>query len=195
MKYSALLLISALSTFGCVKAEPNSNGPNPVVTEPSAPITPASGGSCSEAANCSSSEFCASESMGCSEVSGTCEARPEICTQQFQPVCGCDGATYSDRCAASASGVSIATAGACEAKAPTTCGGIAGIVCPDGLQCVDDPNDSCDPKNHGSDCGGICTDAPQPSASKCEPVRCEMYCEHGWKRDKAGCEICSCQQR
>lgn len=41
---------------------------------------------------------------------------------------------------------------------PTTprCGGIAGIQCPGAGQCVDDPNDSCDPQNGGADCGGVC---------------------------------------
>jgi hypothetical protein len=36
------------------------------------------------------------------------------------------------------------------------CGGIAGIRCPAGQICVDNPNDSCDPNNGGADCGGIC---------------------------------------
>ena len=38
----------------------------------------------------------------------------------------------------------------------TFCGGIAGISCPDRLECVDDPNDDCDPAAGGADCGGIC---------------------------------------
>jgi hypothetical protein len=37
-----------------------------------------------------------------------------------------------------------------------SCGGIAGIKCPGGGKCVDDPADSCDPKAGGADCGGIC---------------------------------------
>lgn len=36
------------------------------------------------------------------------------------------------------------------------CGGIAGFPCPDGMECTDDPTDSCDPNNGGADCGGIC---------------------------------------
>ncbi len=36
------------------------------------------------------------------------------------------------------------------------CGGIAGITCPDGLTCVDDPTDACDPDCGGADCGGVC---------------------------------------
>ncbi len=45
------------------------------------------------------------------------------------------------------------------------CGGIAGLACPDGMQCVDDPDDSCDPENGGADCGGICTGTPTSSVS------------------------------
>lgn len=36
------------------------------------------------------------------------------------------------------------------------CGGIAGFPCPDGLQCVDDPADDCNPAKGGADCPGIC---------------------------------------
>lgn len=45
------------------------------------------------------------------------------------------------------------------------CGGIAAFPCPDGMQCVDDPDDSCDPKNGGADCGGICTGTATSSVS------------------------------
>ena len=46
---------------------------------------------------------------------------------------------------------------------PIACGGFAGIECPDGLTCVDDPNDDCDPDNGGADCGGIC----EPAVTYC----------------------------
>jgi hypothetical protein len=36
------------------------------------------------------------------------------------------------------------------------CGGFTGAQCPKGLECFDYPNDGCDPKNGGADCGGIC---------------------------------------
>jgi hypothetical protein len=48
------------------------------------------------------------------------------------------------------------------------CGGIAGIRCPAGQNCVDDPTDSCDPAHGGADCGGICVPANDP----CSAVRC-----------------------
>jgi len=45
----------------------------------------------------------------------------------------------------------------CGAKvAPASCGGFAGLLCPDGLECVDDPDDGCDPGAGGADCPGIC---------------------------------------
>lgn len=37
------------------------------------------------------------------------------------------------------------------------CGGIAGFPCPDGMTCVDNPADDCDPKKGGADCPGMCT--------------------------------------
>lgn len=41
------------------------------------------------------------------------------------------------------------------------CGGFAGFSCPDPRQvCVDRPNDSCDPKNGGADCAGVCVWPP-----------------------------------
>ena len=36
------------------------------------------------------------------------------------------------------------------------CGGLAGIQCPFGFSCMDDPSDTCDPKQGGADCGGMC---------------------------------------
>ena len=36
------------------------------------------------------------------------------------------------------------------------CGGFAGIRCPEGFTCVDNPCDDCNPKTGGADCGGLC---------------------------------------
>ncbi len=36
------------------------------------------------------------------------------------------------------------------------CGGIAAFPCPEGMKCVDDPTDDCDPTKGGADCAGIC---------------------------------------
>ncbi|CAF3449490.1 hypothetical protein SNK03_002421 [Fusarium graminearum] len=46
--------------------------------------------------------------------------------------------------------------GICAPKKPQSCGGFAGLSCPKGLYCYDDPKDECDPKKGGADCPGIC---------------------------------------
>ncbi|KAK1966850.1 hypothetical protein LY78DRAFT_656912 [Colletotrichum sublineola] len=39
---------------------------------------------------------------------------------------------------------------------PIMCSGIAGIPCPTGKICVDDPRDDCNPLKGGRDCAGLC---------------------------------------
>ena len=60
-----------------------------------------------------------------------------------------------------------------------TCGGFAGLLCPDGYSCVDDPSDRCDPDNGGADCPGICKqDKGKPVGEACNQVTCHAgdYC-------------------
>jgi hypothetical protein len=90
------------------------------------------------------------------DAQGTCKTKPTICTREFRPVCGCDGKTYGNACTAAAAGVSVENEGECRKPEPQACGGIAGIRCPQGQTCVDDPTDSCDPERGGADCPGIC---------------------------------------
>ena len=69
---------------------------------------------------CAADEYCAYELGQCPEdvadLQGKCAKKPEICTEDFTPVCGCDGNTYSNACKAAAAGVSVKQEGECPAK-------------------------------------------------------------------------------
>jgi hypothetical protein len=79
------------------------------------------------------------------DLEGHCRARPEYCAQYFDPVCGCDGITYSNDCARLSAGVQLAHFGPCFARCAPD-----GEACPEGTICLPRPG-TCDPAS------GVCT--------------------------------------
>ncbi|KAH6889676.1 Kazal domain-containing protein [Thelonectria olida] len=56
----------------------------------------------------------------------------------------------------SSCGMACDRPGICLPTGLRNCGGFAGLECPYGLYCYDQPNDGCDPKKGGADCFGVC---------------------------------------
>jgi len=70
-------------------------------------------GECLDDRGCEIAEFCQKPDGSC-DAAGVCRSRPQMCTQEHDPVCGCDRITYSNVCQARAAGASVARKGACE---------------------------------------------------------------------------------
>jgi hypothetical protein len=110
----------------------------------------------------------------CDGVDADCNAdgQPTLC-RRASPVCP-EGTVpevrdncYTDRC------VSWAECGQ-PVQPVDFCGGFAGVACPRGLECVDDPNDDCSPENGGADCPGVCVEpAPVCEADTDADGRCD----------------------
>jgi hypothetical protein len=87
-----------------------------------APVSPTCGGfaalQCGDA-----SMYCHYDpeaSCGAGDQSGTCREIPAACTEQFAPVCGCNGQTYSNSCFAALGGASVSHEGACAEPSGST---------------------------------------------------------------------------
>ena len=92
------------------------------------------------------------------------------------------------------------------------CGGIAGIQCPTGYDCIDDPSDKCDPRRGGADCGGICVRRGKPdhcdyrvpglhfvgkSVDECSVIRFACAADQEYFSNACGCgcaDLCTSQE-
>lgn len=79
-------------------------------------------------ARCDDDEYCNFEpdsDCGATDRGGVCRPKPEACTEQYEPVCGCDNHTYGNACAAHAEGISVKRDGLCSPEECRQAGGHA----------------------------------------------------------------------
>jgi len=180
------------SGFGCTSQQPKAESPEPsppgsaptASPEPQQPAPSKAGpvgAMCGGIAGfgCAEGSYCAfpvEAHCGAADQAGVCQAIPEVCTEQFSPVCGCNDKTYPNECAAARDGVSFGSRGECAPQTPpepeppplaegATCGtrGVAG-ECGPGLYC------KYATQCGATDSGGTCTKRPEICTKIYKPV-------------------------
>jgi len=114
---------------------------------------------------------------------GVCVTIPDACPEVYQPVCGCNGETYSNECFANMAGVSVAHRGECRQR----CGGFAGFPCDDEDDYCKLPAGTC----NWADLFGECTPIPDACPRIFDPVcGCDgVTYANECEADRAGAQI------
>jgi len=126
-------------------------------------------------ATCGDGTFCKREDGACSaDAPGVCTSLPVSCSPAYEPVCGCDGTTYSNACFADVAGVPVRQTGACVEG--IACGGAAGDTCAEGEFCRSDTG-VCTAGGDGHCTGvpGICSPLLAPVCG-CDAVTYDNAC-------------------
>jgi hypothetical protein len=114
--FEASTLVALVALAGCSVA-PDGNVAAAPAAEEVAATTDGAGATCGgiAALSCTDGFFCLYPhgTCGTADSTGNCAARPEMCPDIFQPVCGCDGHDYPNPCEAHRAGISVAHRGRC----------------------------------------------------------------------------------
>ncbi len=154
---------------------------------------------CRDNGDCGAGEYCAKER--CDAERGRCETRPEACVLAvIDPVCGCDGRTYSNACLAASAGVNTQAPGECPAPIEPydpcegkACGETCQVCRPGDPTCIEtavvkycQPDGACSPEApacepaydpcEGKACGETCRVCP-PSDPTCIETAVVKYCQ------------------
>ena len=119
---------------------------------------------------CADNQFCdypIDAICGAADAPGVCRDKPQACTFEFAPVCGCDGMTYPSSCAAASAGVSVASKGECAgAGSGATCGTRGAAQCKGDTYCAWPLEAQCG----AADQPGTCQTRPQACDDVYAPV-------------------------
>ena len=205
----ALSLFITASTLACSPTTPPASTPDnvpaasaetgvptaapPIPTASEAPATNAptpskagpAGAQCGGIAGfgCAAGLYCAfplAAHCGAADQFGVCKPIAEMCTEQYDPVCGCNDKTYPNECYAARAGISVGAKGACAtgSSAPGAASANAASGRGEGLTCGSRGMEPCAAGLYckfGPDCGdsdrpGKCSKIPQICTRIYRPV-------------------------